>query len=159
MSFKVQLVPTRRLFNLEPTDGQGLMAKIDAVKIWSLNYRLLTSVIISVSPDIAALGLETKELFVLAEIDDHPHPAELAVRLSMPKPTVTVYLKHLEASGHVRREIDSTDLRRHRLIVTPAGRRIMTRGLTLLSEAFGTRLARLSSAEQAALQSLLEKMS
>ena len=61
-----------------------------------------------------ALGLEIKELFVLAEIDEHPHPAELAVKLSMPKPSVTVNLKRLEAAGFVRREIDTTDLRRHR---------------------------------------------
>jgi DNA-binding MarR family transcriptional regulator len=134
------------------------MAKIDAIKLWSLNYRLLTTVITSVAPDIAALGLEAKELFVLAEIDDHPHPAELAVRLSMPKPSVTVYLKRLEAAGFVRREIDPADLRRHRLLVTAAGRKIRTRGLSLLSEAFGARLARLSAAEQMELGALLEKM-
>jgi DNA-binding MarR family transcriptional regulator len=134
------------------------MAKIDAIQLWSLNYRLLMSVITGVAPDIAALGIETKELFVLAEIDEHQHPAELAQKLCMPKPSVTVYVKHLEAAGFVRREIDPEDLRRHRLLVTPAGRRIMTRGLTLLSEAFGARLARLSGAEQAQLAALLDKM-
>ena len=134
------------------------MAKIDALRIWSLNYRLLMSVITSVSPDIGALGIETKELFVLAEIDEHPHPADLAQRLSMPKPTITVYVKHLEAAGLVRREIDPTDLRRHRLLVTPAGRKLMARGLSLLSEAFHARLARLSAAEQATMHLLLEKM-
>jgi DNA-binding MarR family transcriptional regulator len=134
------------------------MPKIDALKLWSLNYRLLTGVITSVAPELAALGLEVKELFVLAEIDEHPHPAELALRLSMPKPTVTLYLKRLEAAGFVRREIDKADLRRHRLLVTAAGRRIMTRGLTSLSEAFGTRLARLSAPEQVQLAGLLERM-
>jgi MarR family transcriptional regulator, organic hydroperoxide resistance regulator len=134
------------------------MAKVDAVKLWSLNYRLLSSVIVSVAPDIGALGIEVKELFVLAEIDEYPHPAELAVRLSMPKPSVTVYLKHLEAGGLVRREIDPADLRRHRLLITPAGRKMMSRGLTLLSDAFGVRLGRLSATEQAQLRSLLEKM-
>ena len=83
------------------------MAKIDAAKIWSLNYRLLMSVITSVAPEVAELGLEIKELFVLAEIDEHPYPAELAARLCMPKPTVTVYVKRLEAAGFVRREIDA----------------------------------------------------
>jgi DNA-binding MarR family transcriptional regulator len=135
------------------------MAKIDAAKVWSLNYRLLMAVITGVTPSIGQLGLETKELFVLAEIDEHPHPAELAAALCMPKPTVTFNLKRLEAAGLVRREIDAADLRRHRLIVTPAGRKAMTRGLGLLSEAFGARLARLSSAEQAALKGLLEKLS
>jgi DNA-binding MarR family transcriptional regulator len=134
------------------------MPKIDIGRIWSLNYRLLMSVITSVAPDITDLGLETKELFVLAEVEVHPHPAELAGVLCMPKPSVTVYVKRLEAAGFLRREIDSEDLRRHRLILTPEGRKTMTRGLALLSRAFGARLARLSSAQQLELATLLEKL-
>jgi DNA-binding MarR family transcriptional regulator len=134
------------------------MPKTDVGKIWTLNYRLLMSVLTSVAPEIAELGLEAKELFVLAEIDVHPHPAELAGLLSMPKPTITMYVKHLEAAGFVRREIDSADLRRHRLMLTPDGRKTMTRGLALISKAFGSRLARLSAAQQAELATLLEKL-
>ena len=134
------------------------MPKSDPAKLWSLNYRLLMSVISSVAPDIAALGLETKELFVLAEIDEHSYPAELAATLCMPKPTVTVTLKRLEAAGLLRREIDSADLRRHRLVLTPEGRKAMSRGLALLSDAFGTRLERLSAPQQASLRTLLQKL-
>ena len=134
------------------------MPRIDPSKLWSLNYRLLMSVISGVAPDIVALGLETKELFVLAEIDEHPYPAELAGTLCMPKPTVTVNLKRLEAAGLLRREIDPADLRRHRLVLTPDGRKAMSRGLALLSDAFGTRLGRLSAAQQATLWTLLEKL-
>ena len=134
------------------------MAKIDAAKIWSLNYRVVSQVIVSVAPQLAALGLETKDLFVLAAIDEHPHPAALADTLCMPKPTVTVYLKRLVAASLVRREIDAGDLRRHRLDLTPAGRKIMVKGLALLSEAFASRLSRLSSAEQAQLSALFEKL-
>jgi DNA-binding MarR family transcriptional regulator len=132
--------------------------KFDAGKIWSLNYRLLMAVITGVAPDITDLGLETKELFVLAEVDGHPHPAELAAVLSMPKPTVTMYVKRLEAAGFLRREIDGADLRRHRLILTPEGRKTMARGLALLSKAFGARLARLNSLQQSDLAALLEKL-
>jgi DNA-binding MarR family transcriptional regulator len=135
------------------------MPKIDVDKIWSLNYQLLMSVITSVAPAITELGLETKELFVLAEVDVHPHPAELAGVLSMPKPTVTMYVKRLEAAGFLRRAIDGADLRRHRLNLTPEGRKTMARGLALLSKAFGARLARLSSAQQSELATLLEKLS
>ena len=103
------------------------MPKTDPAKLWSLNYRLLMSVISSVAPEIAALGLETKELFVLAEIDEHSYPAELAATLCMPKPTVTVNLKRLEAAGLLRREIDTADLRRHRLLLTPDGRKALLR--------------------------------
>jgi DNA-binding MarR family transcriptional regulator len=135
------------------------MQKIDVGRIWSLNYRLLMSVIINVAPAVTELGLETKELFVLAEVDMHPHPAELAGVLCMPKPSVTMYVKRLEAAGFLRREIDSADLRRHRLILTPEGRKTMTRGLALLAKAFGARLARLNSAQQSELATLLEKLS
>jgi DNA-binding MarR family transcriptional regulator len=135
------------------------MPKSDVGKIWSLNYRLMMSVITGVAPEVAELGLEVKELFLLAEVDAHPHPAELAGILSMPKPTVTMYVKRLEAAGFLRREIDATDLRRHRLILTSEGRKTMTRGLALLSGAFGARLARLNSAQQSELATLLEKLS
>jgi DNA-binding MarR family transcriptional regulator len=135
------------------------MSKADVGKIWSLNYRLLMSVITSVAPDVTELGLEVKELFVLAELDAHPHPAELACILSMPKPTVTMYVKRLEAAGFLRREINAADLRRHRLTLTAEGRKTVARGVALLSNAFGARLARLSSAQQSELTTLLEKLS
>ena len=134
------------------------MSSDDAAKIWSLNYRVLLSVISSVEADITALGLDSKELFLLAEIDEHPYPAELAATLSMPKATVTVYLKRLEAAGLVRREIDPADLRRHRLLLTPAGRQATKDGLALLSDAFSTRLERLTRAQQKELKNLLEQI-
>src|SRR5271154_415177 len=134
------------------------MSAVDAAKIWSLNYRVLLSVISCAEDEICSLGLESKELFLLAEVDEHPYPAELATTLNMPKATVTVYLKRLEAAGFVRREIDPADLRRHRLLLTPAGRRASTDGLALLAEAFNERLARLTVAQQKDLKYLLEKI-
>jgi DNA-binding MarR family transcriptional regulator len=134
------------------------MSKIDAARLWSLNYRVLSAIITGVAPELEAMGLETKELFILAAIDEHPHPAALAEVLCMPKPTVTVYLKRLESVGLVKREIDPADLRRHRLSVTAAGRKLLVRGQALLSEAYGLRLARLNAAEQAQLAGLLEKL-
>ena len=134
------------------------MSLEDAAKIWSLNYQVLLSVIGSVETDITALGVDSKELFLLAEVDEHPYPAELATTMSMPKPTVTVYLKRLEAAGFMRREIDPADLRRHRLQLTPAGRRVTKDGLALLSDAFSKRLERLTRAQQNELKSLLEQI-
>ena len=134
------------------------MSLEDAAKIWSLNYQVLLSVIATVETDITTLGLDSKELFLLAEIDDHPYPAELASTMSMPKATVTLYLKRLEAAGLLRREIDPADLRRHRLQLTPAGRRGTKEGLALLSDAFGKRLERLTRAQQNELKRLLEQI-
>jgi DNA-binding MarR family transcriptional regulator len=134
------------------------MALDDAAKIWSLNYRVLLSVISSVEADITALGLDSKELFLLAEIDEHPYPAELAATMSMPKATVTVYIKRLEAAGFVSRQIDPSDLRRHRLQRTPAGRQATRDGLALLSDAFGKRLERVTVAQRKELKKLLEQI-
>jgi MarR family transcriptional regulator, temperature-dependent positive regulator of motility len=134
------------------------MSRVEAAKIWSLNYRVLLSVISCAEADITALGLDTKELFLLAEVDEHPYPAELAATMSMPKATVTLYLKRLEAAGFVRREIDPADLRRHRLLLTPAGRQATTDGLALLSDAFNERLGRLTIGQQKELKNLLEQI-
>ena len=134
------------------------MAKIDITKVWALNYRLVTSVIGEVAPALREIGIEVKELFLLAELDAHPHPAALAEALLIPKPSVTVYVKRLEAAELVKREIDCADLRRHKLSLTPEGRKIMARGLALLSEAFGQRLGRLTATQQAELKSMLEKL-
>ena len=134
------------------------MAKIDITKVWALNYRLVASVIGEVAPALHEIGIEVKELFLLAELDAHPHPAALAEALLIPKPSVTVYVKRLEAAELVKREIDNADLRRHKLSLTPEGRKVMTRGLALLSEAFGQRLGRLTATQQVELKSLLEKL-
>jgi DNA-binding MarR family transcriptional regulator len=135
------------------------VAKSDITRIWTLNYRLLASVISEVAPALQALGVEVKELFLLAEVDAHPNPAALAEALLMPKPSVTVYVKRLEAAELLRREIDRADLRRHKLSLTPEGRKVMTRGLALLGEAFAQRLGRLTATQQAELKTLLEKLS
>src|SRR5580692_6821270 len=134
------------------------MAKSDIMRVWTLNYRLVASVLGEVAPALQALGLEVKELFLLAEIDAHPNPAALASALLLPKPSVTVYVKRLELAELLRREIDRADLRRHKLSLTPEGRKVMTRGLALLGEAFGQRLGRLTPGQQADLKSLLEKL-
>lgn len=130
----------------------------DAAKIWSLTYRVLLSVISCAEDEICSLGLESKELFLLAEIDQHPYPAELATTLSMPKATVTAYLKRLEAAGFVRREIDPADLRRHRLLLTASGRNAAAGGMAVLSEEFDKRLGRLTATQRKELTSLLEKI-
>jgi len=60
------------------------MRKIDLNHVWTLDYRLITSVIVEVAPALRELGLECKELFLLAELDTHPHPAALAEALDTP---------------------------------------------------------------------------
>ncbi|MCX6471923.1 MAG: MarR family winged helix-turn-helix transcriptional regulator [Corynebacteriales bacterium] len=134
------------------------MSASNAARIWSLNHQVLTRVMNECAPDIEAVGLEAKEFFVLGEIDDCRYPAELALRLALPKPSVTVYLRNLEAKGFVRREIDPGDLRRHRLVVTPSGIDTLEKALNILSARFDEWLVRLDTSEQVELQRLLAKL-
>jgi len=58
----------------------------------------------------------------------------------------------------VRREIDPTDMRRHRLLLTPAGRQATADGLAVLAEAFDARLGRLVPSLRKELKNLLEQI-
>lgn len=77
-----------------------------------------------------ALGLNTKELLVLAAImDGFDTPSAVAERHSLPAPTVTRIVTKLVSDQLVVRVTDPSDLRRQRLQLTPNGEkaRIRTR--------------------------------
>ncbi len=135
------------------------MATFDARHTWALHYRLIVRVVDEVAAPVAELGLESKELLLLDRVEECPYPADLARALRWPKPTVTFTVKRVEQKGFLRREIDSADLRRHRLLLTPTGRKAMTRGMQLVVAAYEERLSQLTRAEQASLGAILEKMS
>ena len=98
---------------------------MDAAKIWSLNYRLLMSVLGSVASELAMRsGWNPKSCSCCRKWTQiHTQRRWRAHRVC--PPTVTVYLKRLESAGFVRRDIDPADLRRHRLTLTPMGRLVM----------------------------------
>ncbi|WP_285104500.1 MarR family winged helix-turn-helix transcriptional regulator [Promicromonospora sp. MEB111] len=128
---------------------------VDAAQLWTLNHRLLTVVLDACSAELAELGLEAKEFFVLAEVAASPYPAELAARLVIPKASVTVYVRNLVAKGFMRREIDDTDLRRHRLVLTDDGVAARDRAFAALARAFDRRLAAIAPQDRAELQRIL----
>ncbi|MFI7231035.1 MarR family winged helix-turn-helix transcriptional regulator [Nonomuraea angiospora] len=128
---------------------------IDAAQLWTLNHRLLTVVLDACSAELAELGLESKEFFVLAEVAASPYPAELAAKLVIPKASVTVYVRNLVAKGFVRREIDDADLRRHRLVLTDEGEAARDRALASLATEFERRLATIAPRDRAELHRIL----
>ena len=134
------------------------MTDASASGIWRLNHQVLTSVLNGCIAQFDALGLEPKEFFVLAEVDECRYPAALATRLATPKASITVYLKTLEAAGMVRREIDNTDLRRHRLALTPHGSRTLQEAHTVLARAFQRSLDALDAEERTEFERLLQKV-
>lgn len=128
---------------------------VDAAHLWTLNHRLLTVVLDACSAELAELGLDTKEFFVLAEVPASPYPAELATALLIPKASVTVYVRNLVAKQFLRREIDDADLRRHRLVLTDDGEAARDRALAALATEFDRRLATIAPHDRTELRRIL----
>ncbi|TMV75506.1 MarR family transcriptional regulator [Thioclava sp. BHET1] len=135
---------------------QGLST--NGARVWGLNFRLSTAVLHEAAAEMATLGLEVKEFFVLDGVEDEPYPAGLARRLTISKPGLALLLRSLESKTLLRREIDPQDLRRHRLTLTPAGHRALTKARNIVSARYGARLARLEDSEREAFGRLLEKL-
>ncbi|KAA0943220.1 MarR family winged helix-turn-helix transcriptional regulator [Streptomyces apricus] len=131
---------------------------VDGAQLWRLNQRLLSAVMGACAQELAELGLETKEFFVLAEVEASPYPAEIATALLLPKASVTVYVRNLVAKGFVRREIDDADLRRHRLVPTAEGVEARDRALAALATEYDRRLARITARDRTELQRILQEM-
>jgi DNA-binding MarR family transcriptional regulator len=121
---------------------------IDAVLLWTLNHRLITVVLHACTDRFDELGLETKEFFVLNEVGASRYPAELADRLVIPRASVTAYVRSLVAKGFMRREIDESDLRRHRLALTQEGQTALLEARRVVGDEFERRLARLDDSDQ-----------
>ena len=89
-----------------------------------------------------ALGLNTKELLVLASImDGEQTPGRIASKQNLPAPTVTRIVSKLVKNGLVERVSDPADLRCFHLHLTPQGRatRARTRetGQAIVASHFG----------------------
>ena len=134
------------------------MAKAAAWELWSLHLELVTSTLAEVAPRMKELGMDTKEVFMLEKLADHPSPAALARALLTPKPTITAMVKNMEAAGFLRRETQADDLRRFHLTLTPAGKKALDAAHAILDEAFGKRLSRLGAPQRADLLRILQTL-
>lgn len=130
----------------------------DSAQLWKLNQRLLTRVMNAAEPQLTALGLETKEFFVLDEVDTCRYPAQIASKLMLPKASITTYVRNLVAAGLVRREIDEDYLRRHRLTTTPLGRTVLSQALDTLTAEFGSMMSRVDEHERSEFRRILLKV-
>ncbi len=131
------------------------MTTDDSALLWKLNQRLLTRVMNAATPQLDALGIETKEFYVLDEVDACRYPAEIAAKLMLPKASVTIYLRNLVSAGLVTREIDNADLRRHRLATTEKGREVLAKALDALADEFGTMMAAVEPRDRAEFRRIL----
>ena len=78
--------------------------------------------------------------------------------MHLPPPTVTYLVKQLEARGFVERRAEAGDLRKFRLIQTPAGKEALRRGGAALGGVFDERLRRLSPGEAASFDRIVSRL-
>jgi DNA-binding MarR family transcriptional regulator len=130
-------------------DAWGIMAHL---------WRLMQGVLDESSPALQAIGLTPKALGLLAAVEEHPFPAELARLMVLPPPTVTYIVKQLEALGFLERRPEPGDLRKFRLVVTDRGREAICQGSLAVGSHFAGRLSRLEPKEIAAFQRLVERL-
>jgi len=117
-------------------------------------YELITK---NAERALAADKLDVKSVFLLASIEELKHPAALAKRLTLPKPTVTFLIKKFEQFKYVERKTVASDLRRFEINLTPLGRKVCERGRKTLSDAFDVSLSHLSPMEREQYGELLRK--
>jgi DNA-binding MarR family transcriptional regulator len=123
--------------------SSGKEGEPDAWGILADLWQLIQAVMDDSEADLEALGLSPKAFFLLAAVEEHPFPAELARKMYLPPPTATYMVKQLEGKGFLDRRAEPGDLRKFRLVQTDAGREALRRGRESLSEVLRGRLRRL----------------
>ncbi len=134
------------------------MAKTSTWDLWTMHFQLVMAVMAEVAPRVRELGLENKEFLLLAAVDAHSSPAELARAMMLPKPSITFMVKRMEAAGYVRRASEPDDARRFKLTLTPSGRRAMESAREVLETVFGERVGRLPASQRTELSRLIRAM-
>src|ERR1700728_5044985 len=120
-----------------------------------LNLRFYESITQNAERALAEDKLDVKSFFLLASVEELKHPAALAKRLILPKPTVTFLIKKLEQVQYVKRKTVEGDLRRFEIQLTPLGRKVCERGRKILGDAFDASISHLSAHERAQYGELL----
>jgi DNA-binding MarR family transcriptional regulator len=109
---------------------------------------------------LADHGLGTAEHGVLVALADFGplSQQQIADGLDADKSHVVRLLDQLEQRGLVTREVDPTDRRRHRIALTPAGRKLVQQATPTVEQAEERYLSGLTATERRTLASLLQRV-
>lgn len=112
------------------------------------------------SGPMEAAELRPADFATLVLITDNPGASqkELARALAIDPPNMATLLERLERRRLVTRERDPRDERARQLRLTPTGKRLISRTLSVVKREEQSALEVLSSAEQAELMRLLQKL-
>lgn len=111
-----------------------------------------------VEPELEKISLDPKSFFLLGLLEENPYPAQLAKALCLPNPTVTFLLKRLEKHEYLKRSSEPDDLRKFRFTLTPAGRKALSKGETIVGRSFDRMLSNLSATERKQLFKLFSAL-
>jgi DNA-binding MarR family transcriptional regulator len=109
---------------------------------------------------LAERELATSDYGVLVALGDFGvlSQQQLADRLDADKSLVVRLIDQLEGRGLVTRASDPTDRRRHRIELTPTGRRLVRRVIPAVERVEEEYLSALSNTERRTLTSLLQRV-
>jgi DNA-binding MarR family transcriptional regulator len=115
----------------------------------------------AVETSVQQLQLTARQVLMLQAIADDPEisQAEIAMRIGLDPTVLGRSLDELETSGYLRRKRAEADRRRHHLMLTPAGKRLLGQATRQFQVAEARTLETLSQSEQQQLNTLLLKAS
>ena len=119
--------------------------------------RLSKQIMRRTDPD--SLGIDLRLLMALSYLGDHDGAPqqEFVDALCMDAKNVVLVLNELEDDGYLERRRDSEDRRRHRVHITPAGRKALQKAVRAMDAVEDLVLQALDADERAALWGLLYK--
>lgn len=123
-------------------------------------YRTMQSYRLMMMRKFSEHGMHPGQAICLREVahNDGVSQSDLAVRLGVKRPTITVMLQKMERSGLVYRETDSADQRITRIHLTDAGNAMHDTLHGILDEVAAQVVGPLSADDQAELERLLGRL-
>lgn len=141
-----------------PESEIGTGGRPDALNVMANLWQLMHSLIDESAPALDSIGLSPKAFFLLSMVEEIPFPAEIARAMHLPPPTVSYLVKQLEALKLIGRKPEPGDLRKLRLVLTPAGRKAIRRGKEAIGRVFGRRLERIDATDVSDLDRIVSAL-
>lgn len=106
------------------------------------------------------VGMRSRYFFVLASLAGGPELSQqdLSRLLNLDPTTVVALVDEMEANQHVERRRNPSDRRRYNLILTEAGREMLTAADTVVTQAESAFFGMLDGAERDALRGMLGRV-